>query len=141
MRGECNPRGPAGFMLGSIHLQPATMDEAYKMQWNQQSIDLVNGPAQQVVPLASRMAAINRTRRAEGARFEAEGLGEIDNYATNAKHPNEVKDETGQMILRTPQRKSNWTKELTKTTGKTEDNKCALCGEKKPRTTYGGASG
>ena len=53
---------------------------------------MVNGPAQQVVPLASRMAARNRTRRAEGARFEAEGLEEIDTYATNAKRPNEVKD-------------------------------------------------
>ena len=65
------------------------MDETYKMrQWNQQSIELVNGPAQQVVPLTSRMAARNRTKRAEGTRFEAEGLEEIDTYATNAKHPN-----------------------------------------------------
>ena len=95
MRGECKPRGPVGFLLESIHLQAATMDETCRIrQWNQQSIELVNGPAQQAAPLTSRMAARNRTKRAEGTRFEAEGLEEIDTYATNAKRPDEVKDET-----------------------------------------------
>lgn len=37
--------------------------------------------------LISRMAARNRTKRAEDRRFETRGLGEVDTYATNVKHP------------------------------------------------------
>ena len=44
IRNQCAPKGPAGFLLESLHLQAATMDERYKVQQhNQQSIDLVNG--------------------------------------------------------------------------------------------------
>ena len=63
----------------------------------------MQGPAQQVIPLTSRMAARNRTRRAEGTRLEAEGLREVDTYATNAKHKNEVKGEADELIIKTMQ--------------------------------------
>ena len=87
IRNQCSPKGPVGFLLESLHLQAATMDEGYKVQQhNQQRIDLVNGPVQMIAPLMNRMAARNRTRRAEDRRFETQGLHEIDTYATNAKH-------------------------------------------------------
>ena len=77
--------------LESIHLQAATLNEEYRiLQWNQQDIDVVKGPAQLVAPLITRMAARNRTVVAEGRRRETGGLNEIDTYATNAKHWNEV---------------------------------------------------
>ena len=97
---------------------------------------MVNGPAQEVVPLTSRMAARNRTKRAEGPRFEAEGLEEIDTFATNAAHRNEVKDETDKLISRTMQTGSNWTKELTKKTGKADDDECELCGGKRDQRSH-----
>ena len=63
IRNQCSPKGPVGFLLESLHLQAASMDEGYKVQQNnQQSIDLVNGPVQMITPLMSRMAAVRDTR-------------------------------------------------------------------------------
>ena len=88
VRNQCKPKGPVGFLLESLHLQAATLNENYTIQqWNQQSIELINGPMQMITPLISRMAARNRTKRAEDRRFETRGLGEVDTYATNVKHP------------------------------------------------------
>ena len=75
LRRQCSPKGPCGYLLESIHLQAAVMDSSYRIkQVNQQTIDLVNGPAQQVVPLTTRMAVRNRTKRAEGKRAETKCL-------------------------------------------------------------------
>ena len=58
--------GPCGYLLESVALQSAAMDSKYTIkQWNQQNIEIVEGPAQQVIPLTTRIAARNRTRRAE----------------------------------------------------------------------------
>ena len=64
VRGQCKPKGPCGYLLESIHLQAATLDGKYRIkQANQQTIELVSGPAQQIIPLTTRMAARNRTMR------------------------------------------------------------------------------
>ena len=34
IRNQCSPKGPVGFLLESLHLQAATMDEGYKVQQN-----------------------------------------------------------------------------------------------------------
>ena len=99
------------------------------MCWGQQGVDLIDGPYQQVIPLTSRMAARSRTRRAEGNRFETEYLNEIDTYATNAKHNNEVKNDTDKIVLRTMQIGSNSSKAITCHTGMCEDDICDLCKE------------
>ena len=95
--------GPVGLLLESIHLQAATLDDRFRIQqFNQQAIDLVEGPTQLVMPLMTRMAARNRTEAAEGKRQETQGLFEIDTYATNATHWNEV-EEGDKLGLRTVQ--------------------------------------
>ena len=48
---------------------------------------------------------------------EAEGLKEIDTYATNAKHKDEVKEEVDDLILQNMQTGSNWSKVVTRNTG------------------------
>ena len=115
-------------MLESIHLQAATLDGKYRIkQVNQQTIDLVSGPAQQIVPLTTTMAVGDRTKRAEGTRAEAQGLLEIDAYAANGKHWNEVKEEKEKTILNTMPTGSNWSKAVKMKTGQCEDNICDLC--------------
>ena len=75
----------------ALHLQAATMDKDYTIrQWNQPNIELQKCPIQQLGPLMTRMVTRNRTRRAEGGMFESEWLVEIDVFATNSKHPEEV---------------------------------------------------
>ena len=77
IRKQCKPTGPIGFYLETLHLQTATMDEDYTLrQWNQPKIELQKGPAQQLGPLMTRMVTRNRTRRAEGGRFQSQGLVE-----------------------------------------------------------------
>ena len=82
-----------------------------------------------IAPLMYRMAARNRARRAEDRRFETQGLHDIDTYATNAKHKKGVNGDEDKLILRLMQTGSNWTRQLTKTTGREEDETCSLCGE------------
>ena len=114
VRNECNPQGQCGYLLESIHLQSASLDEHCRiLQWNQQGVDLIDGPYQQVIPLTSRVAARNRTRRVEGTILETENLNEIDTYATNAKHNNEGKNDTDQLVIRTIQTGSNWSNTIT----------------------------
>ena len=60
-------------------------------------------------PLMTRMLTRNRTRRAEDSRFESQGLVEIDVFATNSKHSEEVKGDEEKVILRLMQTGSNWT--------------------------------
>ena len=132
LRNQCKPQGPCGLLLESIHLQSASLDELFQIrQFNQQPVEVVGGPAQLVVPLLIRMAARNRTRRCEGSREETEGLIEIDTYATNAKHRDEVADDEGKMVLRLRQSGSNWTQAVTARTGREDvevaNNKCDLC--------------
>ena len=67
LRKQCNPQGPIGFLLESLHLQAATLSKKYKVkQWNQPEIGLASGPVQQVAPSVKQMATRNRTARAEG---------------------------------------------------------------------------
>ena len=99
VRKQCRPQGPCGLLSEVIHLQVATLDASYRtQQLNQQPIDIVGGPSQLVTPLIIRMVDRNRTRRAEGSREEAEGFIEIDTYATNTKHKNQVGDEERKLV-------------------------------------------
>ena len=94
LRKWCRPMGPIGLLLESVHLQSASIDSQWRYcQFNQTPIDIVDGPAQLLSPLLLRAAARNRTARAEGSRKETAGLIEIDTYATNAKHKEEVPKE------------------------------------------------
>ena len=121
-------------MLETLHLQAATIDtKGTTRQWNQQDIELERGPVQQLVPLPARMAVRNMTRRAENGRFESQGLIEIDHYATMAKHKDGIKEEEDKVILRLMQTGSNWTKSLAQKVGKSEDDKCDLCGNKETK--------
>ena len=46
VRRQCKPQGPVWLLLESFHLQAAALDEGYRiLQFNQQAIDLVKGPA------------------------------------------------------------------------------------------------
>ena len=90
-------------------MQAATLNENLTIQqWDQQDIEIIKGPTQMIIPLVSRMAARNRTRRAGDRRFETMDLWEIDTFATNAKHPEGVKDEQDKVILRLMQTGSSW---------------------------------
>jgi hypothetical protein len=130
VRNQCKPKGPIGFLLESIHMQAATLNEDLTIQqWNQQGIELIKGPTQMVTPLVGRMAARNRTRRAEDRRFETVGLEEIDTFATNVKHADGVNEESDKLILRMMQTGSSWTQQLTKKTGREDHEACPLCGE------------
>ena len=55
---------------------------------------------------------------------------EIDSYATNAKHKDQVPDDK-QIVLKLMQTGSNWTKAVTAKTGRTDeaeaDDRCDLC--------------
>ena len=86
-----------------------------------------------IIPLVSRMAARNRTRRVGDRRFETMDLWEIDTFATNAKHPEGVKDEQDKVILRLMQTGSSWTQQLTMKTGRAEVEACTLCGQKETK--------
>ena len=85
------------------------------------------------------MAARNRTAAAEGRRQETQGLKEIDNYATNAKHKNEVEKED-KVGLRMVQSGSSWTKEKTAKTGRVDetfcDDLCELCRKEKETSDH-----
>ena len=129
VRNQCKPKGPIGFLLESIHMQAATLNDNLTIQqWDQQDIEIIKGPVQMVTPLVGRMAARNRTKRAEDRRFETKGLTEIDTFATNVKHAEGVNDENGKVILRVMQAGSSWTKQLTNKTGRSEEDQCTLCG-------------
>ena len=79
---------------------------------------------------------MNRTRRSEGTRNASVGLIEIDTYATNAKHWNEVTDETEKMVLKTMQTGSKWSNSVTFRTGQCDDDTCDLCKEAKETTDH-----
>ena len=55
------------------------------MQWNQPTIDILQAPRHHLRGLVEQMCTRNRTRMAEGLRYETEGLDEIDKYATTGK--------------------------------------------------------
>ena len=84
VRNQCKPKGPIGFLLESIHMQAATLNEHLTIQqWDQQDVEIIKGATQMIAPLVRRMAARNRTRRAEYRRFETIDIWEIDTFATN----------------------------------------------------------
>ena len=123
--------GPIGLLLETIHLQSASLDQRWRVrQYGHQPIDLVEGPAQLMTPLLLRSAVRNRTGRAEGTREDNVGLEEIDLYATNAKHAEEVPQDQ-KLGLRLMQSGSNWTKAVTARTGRKDTlihgNHCDLC--------------
>ena len=140
LRKWCKPMGPIGLLLESVHLQAASIDPQWRVcQYNQTPIHIVEGPAQLLSPLLLRAAARNRTARAEGGRKETTGLLEIDTYATNAKHKEEVPKEK-KAILRYMQSGSNWCKALTAKTGRTDcctqEENCDICKTHKEDTDH-----
>ena len=134
VRNQCKPKPPIGLLLESVHMQAATLNDNLTIQqWDQQDIEIIKGPVQMVTPLVGRMAARNRTKRAEDRRFETQGLTDIDTFATTVKHAQGVNDENDKVILRLMQTGSSWTKQLTKKTGRSEEDQCTLCGQEETK--------
>ena len=83
LRRQCNPHGPIGLLLESIHLQASSLDEkGHVKHWNQMQSNLEDTPYQHLKPILRQAAARNRTIAAEGMRNDTEGLREIDKHAT-----------------------------------------------------------
>ena len=69
VRSQCKTRGPIGYMLESMHMQAAAMDENYEVhQFNQPSIKVMEVPYQHLTPMIRQMCGRNRTRAAEGTK-------------------------------------------------------------------------
>ena len=114
-RKECKAQGPA-------------MDETFTMrQANQPPIGITTTPVQQLVALVWQLANRNRTRRAEITRVETEGLEEIDQYATNAKHKDQVEKVQGEMTLKILRTCSAWARIVAFWSGKFSEQTCRLC--------------
>ena len=85
LRKQCNPQGPVGVLLETIHLQASTLDKDYSIkQWNQPNIHILQSPYQHLKPLIRRAAKRNRTTAAEDTRAEHMNLKEIDTFASKA---------------------------------------------------------
>ena len=110
LRRECRAYGPIGYMLESAHLQGAQIDgDGRLMQFNQPTIDIINEPYQDLKTLLQEAFERNRTRAAEGARKEHEGLKEVDAFATKGEVGK--LDGKDKMILNVIRTGSMWTKE------------------------------
>ena len=69
LRKQCNPQGPIGFLLETVHMQASTLDEDFIVrQWNQPPISVFRTPYQHLRPLIRQAAMRNRTIASEGAR-------------------------------------------------------------------------
>ena len=85
MRKQCDPKGPVGFLLETLHLNGSVLDVNKTIrQYNQPPLNIEHGPHQQLVPIVRQYAMRNRTIRACGTREETDGLMEIDREATTA---------------------------------------------------------
>ena len=135
MRKQCKPKGPMGYLLESIYLQAASMNEKFVIkQHNQPDISIIETPYQHLRPIVRQMATRNRTRAAEGGREETKDLQEIDAYATNASNKNRSDEDL--MILNTVRSGSAWNKVVAYHAGQVEDKMCQLCeGKKRRRST------
>lgn len=125
MRKECYALGPVGFLLESMHLQAAAMDDQYTMRQANQPV-IAKAPIQQLATLVRQLATINRTRRADDERMETTGLEEIDGYARDAEH----KDTGGRGrrgILNILRAGSTWTRTAAYWSGIKDDNICQRC--------------
>ena len=66
---ESKAKGPVGFLLESMRLQAAGMDEDFAMrQTNQAPVDIAMSTLQQLPAQVRQIATRNRTMRAEGMR-------------------------------------------------------------------------
>ena len=55
VRNQCKPKGPTGFLLESIHMQAATLNENLTIQqWDQQDVEIIKGPTQMIAPLVRK---------------------------------------------------------------------------------------
>ena len=100
---------------------------------NQQPIDTLEGSPHLLNPLLTKFAARNRTRMERDKREESCGLFEIDSYATNAKHKEQVPDDKV-IVLKLMQSGPNWTKAFAAKTGQADadeqNDRCDLCGQR-----------
>ena len=68
--------------------------------------------------------------------METSNLSEIDTYATNVKHKDEVEEEENRLILKMMQTGSSWSKAVTQKTGMCEDIICDLCKDAKETSDH-----
>ena len=68
VRNQCEPKGPIGFLLESIHMQAATLNENLTIQqWDQQDIEVIKGPTQMITPwLAGWQRGIEQEEYVQG---------------------------------------------------------------------------
>ena len=68
----------------------------------------------------------NRTNAAQNSKAECEGLAEIDEYATRARH--KAFDDDERLLLDVARTGLTWQKEASFYAGKADDNLCLHCG-------------
>ena len=128
MRRQCNPKGPIGYVLETVHLQGSAMDDGMRIhQHNQAPIDLLKAAYQHITPMIRSAAARNRTHRAEGSRDECVGLAEIDEHATKGKTRKLERNDL--MIIDMERTCSTWNKTAAYKAGQSQTKACDLCGK------------
>ena len=57
MRKQCNPKGPAGYLLETLHLNASMLDEDKTIQqYNQPPLNIEHAPHQQINPIIRQFA-------------------------------------------------------------------------------------
>ena len=93
VRKEFKAVGPVGFLLESMRLQPAAMDEQYTMKlFNQPSIALTKARVPQLATLVRQLATRGRASKAEDERMKTRALEEIEKYTTDAEHNDKINE-------------------------------------------------
>ena len=133
LRSQCNPQGPVGYMLESVHLQAAMMDTSYKIhQHNQPSVDTMEVPYQHLAPMVRQLCCRNRTKAAANSREETQDLYEIDTEATDA---GKMSDED-KLILDLVRTGAAWTSTAAYWAGQADSKVCERCGEGDERSWH-----
>ena len=129
MRKQCDPKGPVGFLLETLHLNGSVLDINKTIrQYNQPPLNIEHAPHQQLAPIVRQYAMRNRTIRACGTREETVGLMEIDKEATTADK--KKLSEEDRLILDVHQTGSAWNRTAAYWAGQCDDQNCQLCMEK-----------
>ena len=126
VRAQCDPQGPIGHVLESMHMHAAAVNSRMEIvQHNQPTIGIISAPAQHVAPLVRNMCTRNRTRAAEGSRQETVGLAEIDDFAT--KGDTHKMDDESRFKLDITRTGSAWNRSAAFWSGQAPDKICQLC--------------
>lgn len=128
MRKQCKPKGPVVYLLETLHLDAAVLDESKTIyQYNQPPLNIEHAPHQHLNPIIRQLAARNRTMRASVDREETMGLEEIDREVPATDKKDERSKLSNLIVHRTG---STWNRAGAFCAGQCDDQQCTLCGEK-----------